>query len=80
MSAAYYVPCEIVDRCLHPADMGSLIKLMAAGARREPLAMVRLLGGAWAVRFDFMEPVVALDGTHKALQFVLAVHPEGGLG
>lgn len=80
MSKAYFVPCEIVDRCLTPKGHCDLVKALMAGAERQPLAMVRILRSAWVVRFDFKEPVQTADGLMHALQLTLAVHPEGRLG
>lgn len=76
MSAAYFVPVEIIDRCLSPSGMATVIKLTLAGAQRQPLAMVRVLRGAWVARFDFIEPVVTRNGSQNGLQLVLTVHPE----
>jgi hypothetical protein len=80
MSAVFMVPAEIVDRCLRPAAQADLIRLMLAGARPQPLVMLRILNGAWVARYAFHDPVRTADGMVDAFQATLAVHPEGGLG
>lgn len=81
MSApVFFVPTEIIDRCLRPAATADLIKLMMAGARPQPTVMIRILGGAWVARYAFREPVQTADGPVDHWQSTLLVHPESEHG